>query len=121
MTSWFEPTMHEASLAIEVVRILEAQSDRLRSITRVELEVGALACVDAPTLRAAVLAAVRGTIADSAVVDIVATLARASCLTCGHEEAPPDRLTPCSACGSPRRRWLSGGALKVRSVEGVTR
>lgn len=113
--------MHEASLAVEVVRILEAQADQLRAITRVELEVGTLACVDAPTLRAAVLAAVRGTLADGAVVDVVMTPALARCAACGHEEVPPDRVTPCSACGSPRRTWRSGGALKVRSVEGTPR
>jgi hydrogenase nickel incorporation protein HypA/HybF len=111
--------MHEASLAVEVVRILEAQTDRLRTITRVELEVGTLACVDAPTLKAAVEAAVRGTLADGAVIDVIETPARARCVACGHEEAPPDRVTPCSACGSPRRTWLAGGALKVRAVEGV--
>lgn len=113
--------MHEASLAIEVVRILEAQANQLRTITRVELEVGTLACVDAPTLQRAVEAAVRGSLADGAIVDVVVTPARARCGACGHEEAPPDRVTPCSACGSPRRTWLAGGALKVRSVEGTPR
>lgn len=111
--------MHEASLAVEVVRILEAQADRLRVITRVALEVGALACVDATTLRAAVETAVRGTLADGAVVEVIMTPARARCGACGHEEEPPDRITPCSACGSPRRTWLAGGALKVCAVEGI--
>jgi hydrogenase nickel incorporation protein HypA/HybF len=113
--------MHEASLAIEVVRILEAQADRLRSITRVELEVGTLACVEALTLRSAIEAAVRGTLADGALIHVVVTPAKARCGACGHEEAPPDRVTPCSACGSPRRTWLAGDALKVRAVEGVGR
>ena len=113
--------MHEASLAVEVVRILEAQADRLRRITRVELEVGTLACVEAPTLRSAVEAAVRGTLADRALIEIVVTPAKARCGACGHEEAPPDRVTPCTACGSPRRTWLAGDALKVRTVEGVGR
>jgi hydrogenase nickel incorporation protein HypA/HybF len=112
--------MHEASLAVEVVRILEAQADRLRTITRVELEVGTLACVDVPTLRSAVEAAIRGTLAQGALIDVIVSPARARCGACGHEEAPPDRITPCSACGSPRRTWLAGNALKVRAVEGVS-
>ena len=86
--------VHEASLALEVVAILEAQRAVLRSVELVVLEVGALACVDPDPLATAVTAALARTFAAGARLEIVATPARARCLACGAETAPPDRLTP---------------------------
>jgi hydrogenase nickel incorporation protein HypA/HybF len=111
--------VHEASLALEVVGILEAQRQHLRSVELVVLEVGALACVDATALTTALQVALRGTFAEGARLEVVSTPARARCLGCGAETSPPDRVTPCPVCGSPRRTWLAGQALRVLRIEGV--
>ena len=56
------PTMHEASLAIEVIALLERQRNTLSRITRIVLDIGALGCVDEDALRTALLAALPGTL-----------------------------------------------------------
>jgi hydrogenase nickel incorporation protein HypA/HybF len=113
--------MHEAALAIEVVRLLEAHSDQLSRVTRVVLQVGALSCVEPRALVTALQVALPGTLAEGAVLEVVAVPARARCLECGAEESPEDRITPCSACGSPRRTRVAGQELRVLTVEGVPR
>lgn len=111
--------MHEASLALEVVGILDAQRAQLRRVDVIVLEVGALSCVDAEALTTALRLALVGTFAEGARLEVVATAARARCLACEAETSPPDRVTPCAVCGSPRRTWLSGPGLRVLRVEGV--
>lgn len=111
--------MHEASLALEVVGILDAQRTALRTVDLVVLEVGTLSCVDATALTTALRVALQGTFAAGAHLEVVATPARARCLVCGTEASPPDRVTPCAACGSSRRTWLSGQGLRVLRVEGI--
>ena len=106
-------------MALEVVGILEAQRMALQSVELVVLEVGALSCVDATALTTALRVALQGTFAADARLEVVATPARARCLGCGAETSPPDRMTPCDACGSPRRTWLSGQGLRVLRIEGV--
>ena len=107
-------------MALEILRIIEAQRALLRSVAVVVLEVGALSCVTAAALTTALRVALQGTFAAGARLEVVATPARAVCLNCGVETSPPDRATPCAACGSSRRTWLAGQALRVLRVEGVS-
>ena len=113
--------MHEAALAMEVMALLERQHDRLTRITRIEIDIGALSCVDDSALRTALLTALPGTLADGAELCLHPVAAQARCLTCGAHFSPPDRIEPCPHCGSARKQWLASESLTLRSIEGVPR
>ncbi|MGE5452347.1 MAG: hydrogenase maturation nickel metallochaperone HypA [Acidobacteriota bacterium] len=113
--------MHELSLAMEVVQILEAHEADLSHITRISLDIGTLSCVDAQALRTALDTALQGTLAEGAELVMNAIEAQARCNACGATFAPPTRIDPCPQCGSSRKTWLAGQALQVRSIEGVPR
>ena len=74
------PTMHEASLAIEVIALLARHSGTLSRITRIVLDIGALGCIDEDALRTALLAALPGTLAEGAAIVMQTIPAQASCL-----------------------------------------
>lgn len=111
--------MHELSLAMEVVQILEAHEAELSRITRVSLDIGTLSCVDAAALRTALDTALQGTLAEGAELVLHTVEAQARCKDCGTTFAPPTRIDPCPQCGSFRKTWLAGQDLRVRAIEGL--
>ncbi|TAK93331.1 MAG: hydrogenase maturation nickel metallochaperone HypA [Aquabacterium sp.] len=111
--------MHELSLAVEIVGLLERHAHELQRITRLTLDIGTLSCVDEQALRTALQAALIGTLADGAEVVVNIIEALALCLDCGQTFQPPDRIEPCPHCGAFRKRWLSGEDFRLRSVEGT--
>lgn len=111
--------MHELSLAMEVVQILQAHEAELSRITRVSLDIGTLSCVDASALRTALETALQGTLAEEAELILHTVEAQAHCNDCGTPFAPPTRIDPCPQCGSPRKTWLKGQELRVRAIEGT--
>ena len=72
----------------------------------------------AQPLRTALLAALPGTLAEGATIEMHTIPAQARCLQCATVYEPPDRIEPCPHCGSARKQWLSGQTLTLRSVEG---
>ncbi len=111
--------MHELSLAVEIVRMLEGHSNELQGITSLTLDVGTLSCVDEQALRTALSVAMRGTLAEGAQVIMHTIEAQAHCQDCGQTFHPPDRIEPCPHCGSFKKTWLSGEDFRLRSVEGI--
>lgn len=111
--------MHELSLAMEVVQILEAHQAELSRITRISLDIGSLSCVDAAALHTALDAALQGTLAEGAELVMNTIQAQAHCKDCGATFAPPTRIDPCPQCGSPRKTWLGGQELRIRAIEGT--
>lgn len=113
--------MHELSLAIEIVQMLEAHSHELARITSLTLDIGTLSCVEEGALRTALASALQGTQAQDAQVHIHTIEAQARCQDCQHTFSPPSRIDPCPACGSFRKAWLAGQDFRLRSIEGVAR
>ncbi|MBI3384307.1 MAG: hydrogenase maturation nickel metallochaperone HypA [Aquabacterium sp.] len=111
--------MHELSLAMEIVQLLEAHVHEMARITSLTLDVGTLSCVDESALRTALGSALRGTLAQDAQVHIHTIQAQAQCLDCQHHFSPPTRIDPCPACGSFRKTWLAGQDFRLRSIEGI--
>lgn len=110
--------MHELSLAIELVRMLEAHGDQLRRITGITLDIGTLSCVDESALRTALDAALPGTLAEGATVTIHTQQAQAQCSRCQTLFSPPTRIDPCPHCGAFRKTWLAGEVFRLRTIEG---
>jgi hydrogenase nickel incorporation protein HypA/HybF len=111
--------MHELSLAVEIVRMLEGHATELQRITSLTLDVGTLSCVDEQALRTALSAAMRGTLAEGAQIIMHSIEAQARCQDCGQTFHPPDRIEPCPHCGSFKKIWLKGEDFRLRSVEGI--
>jgi hydrogenase nickel incorporation protein HypA/HybF len=111
--------MHELSLAVEIVQMLEAQASQLQRITRFTLDIGTLSCVDEGALRTALDSALHSTLAQDADIVVHTIEAQAQCTDCGQSFSPPTRIDPCPHCGSFRKSWLAGQDFRLRSIEGL--
>lgn len=111
--------MHELSLCQAILEILKEQAERhqYRKVHRVELRVGPRAMVEPSSMVFAFGAVSRGTLAEGALLDIVAVPAKAVCLDCSHE-AEAERLgEACPRCGSDRWMLEEDVGLRLGEIE----
>jgi hydrogenase nickel incorporation protein HypA/HybF len=111
--------MHEMSLAEGVLQVIE-DAARQQGFTRVKavwLEVGQLACVQADALAFSLEQVTRGSIADSARLEIVEIKGRGRCADCGHDVPLAALHEPCPDCGNYRVAVTDGDQLRVRELE----
>jgi hydrogenase nickel incorporation protein HypA/HybF len=108
--------MHELAIAESVV---EAVAERVADarVTRVVLEVGALACVEPEAIRFCFAATAQGTVVEGAALELVEIAARARCRTCGAQDVAVDPRIPLCPCGSADLDLVDGSQLRVRAVE----
>ncbi|MFZ1643607.1 MAG: hydrogenase maturation nickel metallochaperone HypA [Candidatus Contendobacter sp.] len=111
--------MHELSLCMELIRVIEDQSRRqpFRRARVVRLAVGALAGVEVEALRFGFAVAARGTLAEDAVLEIEQPPGQAACLDCGAVVEVRDREEPCPHCGGYFLRVRGGAELRVVELE----
>ncbi len=111
--------MHEMALAESMLEIVE-RTARANGATRVKgvwLEIGALSHVAPDALRFCFDAVTRGSLAEGAALEIVATPGAAWCMPCG-ETVPLARVgDPCPRCGSYQLTVSQGDAMRVREIE----
>lgn len=111
--------MHEMSLAESVLQIIEDAADK-QGFTRVRtvwLEIGQLACVEKEAMRFCFYAAMRGSIADQARLEIVETAGRGHCVKCRLDIPVAALYEPCPNCGSYEIRVTGGDAMRVKELE----
>ena len=111
--------MHEMSLAEGILQIVEdtASANAARKVRAVVLEIGTLSHVEEQSLRFCFDAVTRGTVADGARLDVLATPGRAWCMPCGQSVAL-DRLgDACPLCGSYQLQVTQGEEMKVKEIE----
>ncbi|MCL4471903.1 MAG: hydrogenase maturation nickel metallochaperone HypA [Gammaproteobacteria bacterium] len=111
--------MHEMSLAASVLELVE-NSAKVNGFSRVKtvwLEIGALAGVEAEAMRFCFEAVVKGTLAEGARLEIVATKGQGKCLDCGGSVFIEARYDPCSLCGGYRVEPAGGMAMRVKELE----
>ncbi|HVO91071.1 MAG TPA: hydrogenase maturation nickel metallochaperone HypA [Casimicrobiaceae bacterium] len=113
--------MHEVALAQSMAEIVEetARRHNAHRVRLVRLELGALSHVAPEALRFCFDAAVRGTLADSARLEIVTTPGRAWCMPCSASVALPALGEPCPMCGSYQLGVVSGEEMRVKDIEVV--
>ena len=111
--------MHEMSICESILNILKekARTERFETVKRVRLEIGPLAGIEIEALRFGFDVVMRNSLAEGAVLDIIVTQARATCLDCGAESAIAERFDPCPACGSHRLQVTSGEELRIKELE----
>ncbi|MFA7387453.1 MAG: hydrogenase maturation nickel metallochaperone HypA [Thiohalobacteraceae bacterium] len=111
--------MHELSVCQALVRQLQdlAHQEGAARITKVVVQIGPLAGIEAQLLRHAYPIASAGSLACDAELVIEDLPLRVRCETCGAEsDATPNRLL-CGACGDYHTQLLSGDELLLAQVE----
>jgi len=103
------------SLAEGVLRVVEdaARRERFARVTRLHLEVGALAGVEVRALRFALDAIGPGTCLHGATIDIDEPAATAWCLRCSTSVTITSRLDACPNCGGFQLQPTGGTELRV--------
>ena len=111
--------MHELSLCMALIRVIEDQQRRqpFRRVRTVRLAVGALAGVEIEALRFGFTVAAQGTLAEGAVLEIEQPPGQAVCLDCSAVVEVRDREEPCPQCGSYFLRVRGGTDLRVVELE----
>ena len=111
--------MHEMALSESVLQILEANA-RNQGYARVKtvwLEIGDLAGVDREAMRFSFEAVTRGTLADSATLEIINVPGKAWCMPCACTVDVKQRFDACPACGSYQLQVVGGDEMKVKELE----
>lgn len=110
--------MHELSLAQGILKVVE---DALRHegavrVTRLVVEVGALAGVETRALDFALQGLARGTVLDGARLVLEATPGQAWCLRCSTSIEIASRLDACPHCGGVQIQPTGGTEVTVRDL-----
>lgn len=111
--------MHEMSLADGVLQVIEDNA-RINGFSRVKavwLEIGELAGVEIEAMHFCFDAVVKGTLADGARLEIIATQGRGRCLACGETVPIQLRHDPCPLCGSYPVEPTGGLEMRVKELE----
>ncbi|OIP09586.1 MAG: hydrogenase maturation nickel metallochaperone HypA [Betaproteobacteria bacterium CG2_30_59_46] len=111
--------MHEMSLAEGVLQVIE-DSAKINGFSRVKtvwLEIGELAGVEVEAMCFCFDAMVKGTLADGARLEVVATEGQGHCLTCGEIVHIRLRYDPCPLCGGHPVEPFGGLEMKVKELE----
>lgn len=111
--------MHEMSLAEGVLGVVEeaARAHQPCTVRTVRLEIGALAAVECEALRFAFDVVKRGSVAETAELDIEQVPGAAWCMQCGHTVAIAGRGDPCPECGSWQLQVTGGAEMRVKELE----
>jgi hydrogenase nickel incorporation protein HypA/HybF len=113
--------VHEVALCENVLKILAEQA-AVQDFSRVKtvwLEIGELSCAEPEAMRFCFEAVTRGTLADSARLEIIRTPGRAWCMACSETVRVGARFDPCPRCGGQQLQVTTGGEMRVKELEVV--
>ena len=111
--------MHEMSLCEGVLQIIEdeAKKQRFSKVKRVILEVGTLSGVEIPALEFAFDVVMKGSIAETARLEIIELEAQAWCMQCAKNITIKQRYDACPDCGSYQLQVSSGDEMRIKELE----
>lgn len=111
--------MHEMALAEGVREIVDeaARSGGARRVAAVRLEIGRLAQVEVDALRFAFDVVKRGSLADSARLEIVESEGSAWCMRCSETVAIAGLGEPCPKCAHYQLQVTGGDRMRVLEIE----
>jgi hydrogenase nickel incorporation protein HypA/HybF len=111
--------MHEMSLAEGVLQLIEdaARKQEFNKVLAVWLEVGQLSGVEPEAMAFCFDAVTRGSVADSAKLEIVATPGSGWCMQCAATVALSEVFGACPQCGTYQVQVTGGTELRVREIE----
>jgi hydrogenase nickel incorporation protein HypA/HybF len=110
--------MHELSIAMGIIDIVEDQAGKARAttISEIEIEVGMLAGVALDALEFALEVAVKGTILEDAARKIMTIPGRGKCCSCVQEFDIENFFSRCPECGGINIDIIQGEELRVKSI-----
>lgn len=111
--------MHEMSLAEGVLQLIEdaAREQSFVRVAAVWLEIGQLAGVEPEAMRFCFDAVTRGSIAEGARLEIVATPGEGWCMQCSETVPLAERYGACPKCGRHQVQVTGGTEMRVRELE----
>jgi hydrogenase nickel incorporation protein HypA/HybF len=111
--------MHEMSLTESVVEILceEASRQGFSRVKTVWLEIGAMSGVEPGAMEFCFDVVTRGTVAEGARLEIIATPGQGWCLDCEKTVALLERFGACPDCGGYKVQMTSGDEMRVKELE----
>jgi len=111
--------MHELTVAQSLVdmAVAEARRHGATRITRIMCRIGRLRAVDDSLLRDAFAMASEGSVAASAVLDVVSVGMLLSCPTCGGEVQLDGWRFDCPSCGHSDVSLNGGNELELCSID----
>ena len=111
--------MHELSLVASVFEVLDDEARRhgARRVTRVVLRIGAMSGVVPDLLESAFEVYRKGTIAETARLEIEIVPVKLRGPDCGGEAVREDTDFSCAGCGSRRVEIVEGRDLVVGTIE----
>jgi hydrogenase nickel incorporation protein HypA/HybF len=111
--------VHELSLIASAFEVLEdeARKHGAQSVSRVVLRVGVMSGVVPDLLESAFEVYKKGTIAETARLEIVLAPVKVRCPDCGGETVREETDFSCAACGSRRVKIVGGMDIIVEKLE----
>ena len=111
--------MHEMALCEGIVQLLEEQAkiQHYARVNAVWLEIGRLAGVEREALRFGFDVVTRGTLAESAVLELIDLPGQAYCFNCETTVTIEQRYEACPNCGGYQLQVTSGDQLRVKELE----
>lgn len=111
--------MHEMSLAESVREIVEdtARAHGAQRVAAVRLEIGRLSQVEVEAMRFAFEVVMRGSLAESARLEIVESEGSAWCMQCAQGVGIAQRGDGCPQCGSYQLQVTGGDRMRVIDIE----
>ena len=108
--------MHELGLCEAILQRVEERAGA-RPVARVRVRVGRLHHVHPGAFEQSFSIAAAGSVAESAVADLVLVPVRARCQACGAETEADEQVLACPACGSVEVDITAGDELTLESIE----
>ncbi|MBK9496074.1 MAG: hydrogenase nickel incorporation protein HybF [Alphaproteobacteria bacterium ADurb.BinA280] len=111
--------MHEMSLAEGMREIVVEQAQRhgFSHVRILRVEIGRFAGVEKDALAFCFDVVMRGSPAESAVLEMIDLPGRAQCFDCLQEVDIVDRLDPCPLCGGNRLLPVGGDEMRIKDME----
>lgn len=111
--------MHELSLAMNIVKIVEQQAEiaGAREVKSIKLKIGDCSGVDRNSFDFSWPFAVKNTILEKAHRTMQREQAVAICFQCNHEFCLSKVYIPCPSCGSYYHNLTCGKDIKIVSME----
>lgn len=111
--------MHEMAISESILGILEEEGRRQNylRVKKVRLEIGPLASIETAALRFSFDVVTRGTLAENAILEIIATDARAWCLPCERSVPIRERYDACPECGGHQLQVTAGEEMRIKDLE----
>lgn len=110
--------MHELSIAINIVEMIEENAERERAdkVDKFEIDVGTLSGVVIDALEFALEEAVKDSICSKAVWKINEIQAKAQCMECSHLFIMDNYFTSCPKCDGFGKKILQGKEIQLKSI-----